>query len=542
MKNFLKVFIISRRLPTSVKLSQNINFAINSLIAATFSLLISCSKNGTRSPTPPAPPVVPTDTTTLKQMASYPVAVAISYDLMKGNSSYSSLVKKEFDRVTFEYQMKHGANVKHDGSYDFSRADELVTLVQNGGLDVYGHTLVWHQNNNGTYLRSLTNTAGANLLLNAGFENDYTNWFTQVSSTAPTAGSITISTADVQTGTKAARVTVTTPGPNAYSIQIVSDNFSVTNGTTYTLKYWAKAAVAGQALRAVAQGTSYYEQLNQTLSTTWVEYSFPFTPTESSVSIKFHFPNAGDFFIDNLSVLSAASGYNPSLVNLAMQNWIGAMVGRNVGKVKAWDVVNEAFEENGNIRSGTSSNDVFYWAPVLGRSYIANAFRYANTADPAALLFLNDYNLESSTQKLDSFIAMVNELKGQSVPIHGVATQMHINIFTSNNAIDNMFTKLAATGLKVHVSELDIRINPNNSSPFTATQDLLAQQAAKYKYVVDSYNNNVPALQRYGITLWNLTDADSWIVTSLGRTDFPTLFNSSYQKKPAYTSFKQGLK
>jgi endo-1,4-beta-xylanase len=205
-------------------------------------------------------------------------------------------------------------------------------------------------------------------------------------------------------------------------------------------------------------------------------------------------------------------------------------------------VINEAFEENGNIRSGTSANDIFYWAPVLGRSYIANAFRYANAADPAALLFLNDYNLESSTQKLDSFIAMINELKGQSVPIHGVATQMHISINTSNAAIDNMFIKLAATGLKVHVSELDIRINPNNSSPFTATDDLLTQQAAKYKYVVDSYNANVPAAQRYGITVWNVTDADSWIVTSLGRMDFPTLFNSSYQKKLAYTSFKQGLK
>jgi endo-1,4-beta-xylanase len=60
--------------------------------------------------------------------------------------------------------------------------------------------------------------------------------------------------------------------------------------------------------------------------------------------------------------------------------------------------------------------------------------------------------------------------------------------------------------------------------------------------VAESYYNNVPASQRYGITVWNLTDADSWIVTTLGRTDYPTLFNSGYQKKPAYTFFKQGLK
>src|SRR5688572_1267837 len=142
------------------------------LVTITLTVLISCSKKGTDTPSPPIPPVVQLDTTTLKQIASYPVSVAINYDLMKGNASYTSLVKKEFDRVTFEYQMKHGANVKNDGSYDFSRADELVSLVQSSGLDVYGHTLVWHQNNNGTYLRSLTNTAGSNLLMNAGFESD----------------------------------------------------------------------------------------------------------------------------------------------------------------------------------------------------------------------------------------------------------------------------------------------------------------------------------------------------------------------------------
>jgi endo-1,4-beta-xylanase len=135
---------------------------------------------------------------------------------------------------------------------------------------------------------------------------------------------------------------------------------------------------------------------------------------------------------------------------------------------------------------------------------------------------------------------MANELKTQLVPIHGLATQMHISINTSNTGIDNMFIKMAATGLKIHVSELDIRINPNNASPFIVTDDLLNQQAQKYKYVAESYNRNVPASQRYGITVWNLTDADSWIVVS-GKNDYPTLFTSGFAKKPAYTSFKQGL-
>lgn len=504
-------------------------------------LAASCSKKGSTPVPPPVVPPIVTDNTTLKEIASYTTGVAISYDLMKNNISYSGLVKKEFDRVTFEYQMKHGANVLNNGSFEFSRADELVNIAQAAGLEVYGHTLAWHQNNNGTYLRSLTGATGSNLVVNPGFENDFTNWFTQVSTTAPTSGTISIVTSGAQNGSKAARALVNTPGPNAYSVQIVSDNFTVASGTTYTLKYWAKAAVAGQALRAVAQGSTYYEQLNQTLTTTWTEYSFPFTPNEAAISIKFHFPNAGDFLIDNLSVLTPGSGLSPVLVNAALQNWITAMVSRNAGKIKAWDVVNETFEDNGRLRNGTSTGDIFYWAPVLGRAYIANAFRYANTADPAALLFLNDYSLESNTQKLDSFISMANELKTQLVPIHGLATQMHISINTSNTGIDNMFIKMAATGLKIHVSELDIRINPNNASPFVVTDDLLNQQAQKYKYVAESYSRNVPAAQRYGITVWNLTDADSWIVTSLGRVDFPTLFTGAFVKKPAYTLFKQGL-
>lgn len=511
-------------------------------IACLLTGIIACKKNNGDAPGPPAPPGP--DTTTVKGAASFTTGVAISYDLMKNNTAYSTLVKSQFDRVTFEYQMKHQPNVQNNGSFNFTNTDELVSIAQAAGLDIFGHTLVWHQNNNGTFLQSLTSSGGPNLVLNAGFESDFTNWFTQVSTgtTPAAAGTISIVSTGAQEGTKAARVLVTTPGPNAYNIQVVSDNFAVTAGTTYTLRYWAKAASAGQTLRVVAQNDPYYQQFDQALTTTWTEYSFPFTPTQATVSIKFHFANAGDYLIDNLSVFAPGSMVNPTLVNNAVQSWITTMVGRYAGKVKAWDVVNEAFEEDGNLRTGTSTGSTFYWYPVLGRSYIANAFRTASLADPNALLFLNDFNLEHSPVKADSLVKMVNELKAQSVPIHGIGTQMHININTSNTSIDNMFVKLAATGLKIHVSELDIRINPNNTAGFTTTTALLDQQAAKYRYVAESYRRNVPAAQQFGITVWNVTDADSWIVTSLNNVDFPTLWDRNYSKKPAFNQFVAGLK
>ena len=505
--------------------------------------LISCSK---KNPTPPpvTPPVVPEST--LKDAASYTIGVGVSYDLLKSNTSYSGLVKAQFDRITPEYQMKHGANVKNDGSFDFIKTDEFVnTLAAANGLSVYGHTLVWHQNNNGTYLRSLAGTTGLNLVLNPGFENGFTNWFTQVSSTPPTAGTITLETTDAQTGTQAAKVIVTTPGTNAYSIQIVSDNFSVTNNAVYKLKFWAKAASNAQSLRAVAQGTSYYAQQDQALTTTWIPYTFSFTPTENSISVKFHFPNAGIFLIDNLSVALSSTVPDPVLVDNALHNWITSMVDRYKGKLTGWDVANEVVVDGtGELRTSSNSpatSDNFYWADYLGRGYIANAFRWANAADPSAKLFINDYNLESDSRKLDSVIKLINELKTAGVPIHGVGLQMHISINTNNNGIDNAFQKLAATGLLIHVSEMDVRINPSNSPGFSATSTLLDMQAQKYKYVAQSYFQNVPSPQRFGITVWNLTDADSWIVLS-GKEDFPTLFNSSYQKKAAFSGLLQGIK
>ena len=191
--------------------------------------IISCN-NKDAPPSPVTPPVVPAST--LKDAATYTVGVGVNHDLLKGNASYSGIVKAQFDRITAEYQMKQGANVKNDGSFDFAKTDELVnTLAAGNGLSVFGHTLAWHQNNNVNYLRSLAGTTGPNLVVNSGFENGFTNWFTQVSSTAPTAGTIMLETTDVQSGTQAAKITVTTPGPNAYSIQIVSDNFSVTGNS-----------------------------------------------------------------------------------------------------------------------------------------------------------------------------------------------------------------------------------------------------------------------------------------------------------------------
>ncbi len=226
---------------------------------------------------------------------------------------------------------------------------------------------------------------------------------------------------------------------------------------------------------------------------------------------------------------------------------IQTVVAHYKGKATGWDVVNEAFhDEDGSLRvndisAGDNFDDGCIWARHLGRDYIARAFIYAHEADPEALLFYNDYGQEWSVQKTDSIIAMVNDLKARAVPIHGLGLQMHTDINASEDGITIAFQKLTATGLLIHISELDVSVNAANDQSATFTAALSQQQAARYAFIVHQYKQLVPAKQQYGITTWNVSDGDSWIRTYLLRKDWPLLFDDNYKKKPAYTSFRDAL-
>jgi endo-1,4-beta-xylanase len=178
----------------------------------------------------------------------------------------------------------------------------------------------------------------------------------------------------------------------------------------------------------------------------------------------------------------------------------------------------------------------------MGEGYIPLAYLWAHEAAPEADLYINDYNLESDPQKRAGFLDVVNKLLEDDIPIDGVGTQMHISINTSHEGIDRAFQELASTGLKVKVTELDVKINPENKADFSPSDQILARQQAMYNYVAWSYIQNVPEDQQAGISVWNLKDDSSWIVTVQDRNDYPTLFDSAYAKKPAYFGFMKGLK
>jgi endo-1,4-beta-xylanase len=331
-------------------------------------------------------------------------------------------------------------------------------------------------------------------------------------------------------------------------MQALGPAWTATVGKQYVVTVDVKASAANGRVRLVNQAAQY-QQFEITPTTTWTTYTWTLTALEAAPQIRLHFPVAGVYTIDNIRIADASAitalpaAQVAKEVDTAMSRFIRNTVSRYAGRITAWDVVNEAiFDGSGAVRitppSNASTN--FYWGQYLGRDFALKAFQYAKAADGAALLFINDYNLESDNRKLDSLLAYVTELKAKGATIDGIGTQMHIGINTSQTGIENMFRKLAATGLKVKVTELDVRMNPANTTPFTQTAELLASQAAMYRYVAEAYNRLVPATQRYGITMWCVADHNSWLYNN-GR-DYPLLYDVKYQKKPAFAAFLQGLK
>lgn len=218
-----------------------------------------------------------------------------------------------------------------------------------------------------------------------------------------------------------------------------------------------------------------------------------------------------------------------------MKTHIQTVVAHFKGKVASWDVVNEYFNDDGTIRPSV-------WVKNLGPDYIARCFQYAHEADPDAILFYNDYGHEYSSAKRTAMANLVNSFKTRGVPIHGIGMQFHMT-YTQNDANINAAMAFAAgTGLKVHISELDVRVNVNKVKDLVFTDAMAVQQAERFRFVVKAYNTSIPKAQQFGITTWNVGDADSWVPSWQGAPDWPLPFDANYLRKPAYKAIIEGGK
>lgn len=503
----------------------------------------------------------PATETPLRDAADFPIGAAVSGTPFLTDPGYSGAVKRDFDGVTFEYLMKHAAIVADNGTLNFTNTDALVNAV--GDQEIFGHTLAWHDNVNSNYLKSfagITIPDAPESLGNGGFEaggGSLTNWGTF---NAQNGSTVTLTTAasEVRTGTAAMRVQANVGDPTGqWKVQIASELFNTEAGKQYRVSYYVRAASGTGSIRMSTQtaggGSAQYQGDQSIPSGQFTQIVWTITANSPQTRILFDCGGAiNTYFIDDVSVkevITAPSG--PQIaqkLEQALESFISTTVNRYKGKVRAWDVLNEPMSPSGAYRTSANSTDIsgiatkpnfLMWSDYMGRDYALKAFQYAAAADPTADLYINDFGLESSAAKTDSLIALVNELKAKGAKIDGIGTQMHLarsNIYY--NGIDQMMQKLAATGLKVRISELDVRVVQNSSSG-GMTDQLAAFQAAIYKYAVESYLKYVPPAQRGGITVWGVNDANSWLYNN--GAEFPLMYDDNYNRKPAYSAVLQAL-
>lgn len=201
--------------------------------------------------------------------------------------------------------------------------------------------------------------------------------------------------------------------------------------------------------------------------------------------------------------------------------------------VLSWDVVNEAFNEDGSLRNTI-------WLQHVGSSYIEKAFMFARQASPEAKLFYNDYGLETNPAKRKAVLAFLNHLRLKGVPIDGIGLQLHIDInYAEASMIEEAIDEVVQNGYDVHLSEVDISLNPRGKDYLLNAKDLQAQAELMHK-IVRAYRN-IPLHQQFGITFWGISDRYSWIRTTYNRSDYPLLFDDQYQPKPIYCQLKQAL-
>jgi endo-1,4-beta-xylanase len=227
-----------------------------------------------------------------------------------------------------------------------------------------------------------------------------------------------------------------------------------------------------------------------------------------------------------------------------MEDHITQVVGRYKGRIKGWDVVNEALNDDGSMRQDN-------WCRIIGKGdeskkfdHIEYAFRYAHAADPEAELYYNDYNLDLKKAKCDAAVEIVQHLQSKGVRIDGVGIQLHAGLagetYPQPDDLEYAITSLAAAGVKVMVTELDIktrrrgyrgadvsRVNRHNTDDSEAatarTQKDLAKKYAEIFSVLLKHKKDVTR-----VTLWGVYDGRSWIGGS------PLLFDRDYQPKEAF--------
>ncbi len=237
------------------------------------------------------------------------------------------------------------------------------------------------------------------------------------------------------------------------------------------------------------------------------------------------------------------AGDDKDVIRQRMKDHILTLVSRYKGKLRSWDVVNEAINDGGDINTGKSENlRDSKWMQSLGPQFLTLAFQYAHEADPDAILYYNDYNIESGPKHASSMV-LLKRLIADGAPIHAVGIQGHWRSGqVPFDEIDKAITNYASLGLRVSITELDVTIRGDsggqlgrgsgrgrtrNSAP-PSTEDL-ELQAQDYVRLFGIFEKHKETIER--VTFWGLNDGRTW---RWGQ--HPLLLDANNKPKPAYAA------
>ena len=358
--------------------------------------------------------------------------------------------------------------------------------------------------------------------------------------------------------------------------------------TTYRLKFKVKGSSTGKG-EIVAQNDgepSYSSDTFEALTTgertfdittgwTDVEMDVTITAGDRTNLLLNTGTYSGDVWFDDFelyevhpaNVVEIPEEEKKELIRAALEDFIKGMMEACGGYVKVWDVVNEPMSDKNSSElkseavDGTGDN-VFYWQDYLGKDYARYAVEYARKYfkefggnEEELLLFVNDYNLEASynsNAKCEGLINMIKEWESDGVTrIDGIGTQLHVSYSISptqqkrnEECIVKMFELLAASRKKIKISEIDLGLTGADGKAIVSTNPPLIHQlgqAEYYNFIIRKYFEIIPAEQRYGITLWSMTDSPNTEYSFWRKGEPIGLWDLNYNRKPAYAGFAEGL-
>ena len=507
------------------------------------------------------------------------------------NNTFKNLINKNFSETVAGNAMKMASCVNGNGNMNFETVKQYVKAATDAGLSVYGHTLAWHSQQPKAWLLSLIGDKP-----DPSSEETYqvvaSKDFTKDQSVGWTSDKTQFGYTITFDSTDGMKIHTTKKCDNSWDVQFLAmENIPVEINKTYKMTMTVKGSADGK-LHSKLGDWNNGEYPDIAFTTEWKDVEVEY---KGVVEGSFFMLQCGDFVGDIFVKTIKFEGYkgktiprtkdemHDALVD-AMDKWIKGMMEACDGKVKGWDLVNEAIAGGGDdgegnyaLQHSTAYNpsgnpdatwdvggDNFYWQDYLGDlDYIRQACRLARKYGPEDVkLFINDYNLEgvwdittkdgiSASKKVWSMVNWIKKWEADGVTkIDGIGTQMHISYYENSSsqenlkkAITGMFQVMANSGKLCRVSEMDMGYVPNGQNKGINTSQLTEDQHKKmadfYEWIIKEYLRIIPAAQQWSICQWCPTDAPDY---SGWRGGEPVgIWDLDFYRKHVYAGFVRGL-